>query len=92
VEGGEEREVLGALSYWSNFAVADQGIYFIPRFEWAAGSSIQFFNFANETIRPIAATEKPVFRGLSVSPDGRWILYSQADQGGSDLMLVENFR
>jgi Tol biopolymer transport system component len=92
VEGGEERQALGALSYWANFAVVDQGIYFIPRVELAAGSSIQFFNFANEKIRPIAATERPVFRGLCVSPDGRWILYSQLDQGGSDLMLVENFR
>jgi hypothetical protein len=92
VEGGEERQVLGDLSHWASFAVVDQGVYFIPRFEWAAGSSIQFFNFANEKIRPIAATERPVSRGLSVSPDGRWILYSQGDQGGSDLMLVENFR
>jgi hypothetical protein len=29
---------------------------------------------------------------LSLSPDERWILYTQADQAGSDLMLVENFQ
>jgi Tol biopolymer transport system component len=92
VEGGEERQVLGSLGLWSNFALVSQGIYFIPRSELAAGSSIQFFDFANQKIRPIGAIEKPVFFGLSVSPDGRWILYSQFDQGGSDLMLVENFR
>jgi len=28
---------------------------------------------------------------LAISPDGRWILYSQLDQGGNDIMLVENF-
>jgi hypothetical protein len=38
--------------------------------------------------------EKPLggVRGLTVSPDGRWILYTQFDQRGSDIMLMENFR
>jgi hypothetical protein len=30
--------------------------------------------------------------GFAVSPDGRWILYAQRDQSGSDIMLMENFR
>jgi len=29
---------------------------------------------------------------MAVSPDGRTILYSQVDDPGLDLMLVENFR
>jgi hypothetical protein len=29
---------------------------------------------------------------LSISPDGRWVLYTQIDQYSSDLTLVENFR
>ena len=88
----EEHQVFASLGLWANFAVVAQGVYFIAGSESAAGSSIQFFNFATEKIRPIAAIEKPVSYGLSISPDGRWILYSQWDQVGNDLMLVENFR
>jgi hypothetical protein len=28
---------------------------------------------------------------LAVSPDGRWILYSQVDGQGGDIMLVDHF-
>ena len=71
--------------------MVDQGIYYIPRSDSPAQSSIQFFDFANEKFKPIARTEKREFSVLSVSLDDRWILYSQIDQAGSDLMLVENF-
>jgi hypothetical protein len=29
---------------------------------------------------------------LAVSPDGRWLLYVQADRADSEIMLVEKFR
>jgi hypothetical protein len=36
--------------------------------------------------------EQPISFGLTISPDGRTLLYEQLDNVGSDLMLVENFR
>ncbi len=74
------------------FAIVKEGIYFIPRPDSAGRYSIQFFNFATKRIRSISTIERPDRHYLSVSPDGRWILYSQIDQEGSDLMLVENFK
>jgi hypothetical protein len=34
----------------------------------------------------------PFLPGMAVSPDERWVLYTQEDQRSSDIMLVENFR
>ena len=32
------------------------------------------------------------FSGISVSPDGRWLLYSHIANTTSDLMLLDDFR
>jgi hypothetical protein len=37
-------------------------------------------------------TDKKLDLGLTVSPDGRYLLFSQIDYLGSNLMLLENFR
>jgi Tol biopolymer transport system component len=90
-DGGEETQVLESVVKGA-FALVSEGIYFIPRADSAGRYSIQFFNFVTKKIRSFPTIERPVGQYLSVSPDGRWILYSQIDQSESDLMLVENFR
>jgi hypothetical protein len=91
--GGKETQLLESLGWSGNFAVMDSGIYFIPTPPaGATSSSIQFFSFDTGKIRSIAATEKPALHGLTISPDGRWILYTQLDQSATELMLVENFQ
>jgi Tol biopolymer transport system component/DNA-binding winged helix-turn-helix (wHTH) protein len=93
VEGGEESLVLdsykaGVRRAW---AVMSGGIYFID-VEPPAPPLINFFNFATRKVAPIAKLEKTPFVGLALSPDNRWLLYTQVDQDGSDIMLIENFR
>jgi Tol biopolymer transport system component len=90
VEGGEESQVLGSI-YAHNFAVVNRGVYFIPGPEEAGRFSVLFFSFATGQVKQIAELQKTPMYGFSVSPDERWILYTQLDQAGSDLMLVENF-
>jgi Tol biopolymer transport system component/tRNA A-37 threonylcarbamoyl transferase component Bud32 len=90
VSDGAETEVLPFV-YWRAFCIVNDGIYFIPERRADGRSSIQFLSFATNKVTTVA----PVLRsgeGLSVSPDGQFLLFSQRDEGGSDLMLVENFR
>jgi len=89
-DGGEEIQVLEWVQQ-SFFAIVTEGIYFIQRPDSAGRYSIQFFNFATKRIRYVTTIERPAFLYLSASPDGRFLLFSQIDQSGSDLMLVENF-
>ena len=103
VEGGDEIPIFDAFPQESAtaWAVADQEIYFIAPVRQNADtrSSIKYviesFSLANRRTVPFAALEKdPDLEGpsLAISPDERWILYSQIDQSGSDIMLMENFR
>jgi len=96
VEGGQATKVLDGLSSYLNVALGGNGLYFVPEENEPATSSIQFLDFGTGQIKPVANLEKRLklnasSAGLAVSPDGRWILCSQVEQSGSELLLVENF-
>jgi len=97
VAGGEETRVLGPALQFS-FAVVADGIYFIePGSPGLAGvikgNSLKFFSFAKGTAEKVFDMKYGLDYGLSVSPDGRYVLFSQGgDPFDYDLMLVENFR
>ena len=92
VQGGEESEVL--KSVWAtNYAIVNRGIYFVAMPDLSQNtSSIKFFSFATGKTTAIGIILGIAGWGLSVSPDEKFLLYTQVDQSGSDLMLVENFR
>ena len=93
VEGGAETPVLDhhQAGFWRAWTVTEQGIYFATA-ENPSRPLIEFFSFATGKVTQIATLEKPFSLGISVSPDGRWLIYTQLDQSGSDIMLMENFR
>jgi dipeptidyl aminopeptidase/acylaminoacyl peptidase len=95
VEGGEEIMVLNQpkAGYWGYWAVADDGIYFVDP-DAKPQAAIEFFSFATSRVTQVGALDKSPYKwvaGLAVSPDGRWILYSQIDQIDNNIVLVENF-
>jgi Tol biopolymer transport system component len=87
---GTESEVDGLprlrdSGFWT---LSPGGIYFVPA---EAPRSVRYFDLASKQTRQIFEADKNLDSGLSVSPDGRWILYSQEDVN-SDIMLVDHFR
>jgi len=95
VHGGDESRILESVGDWSRIAVTAAGIYFTPprpTLLKTTDYTIEFFSFSNQQVRTVARLEKPPFLGLTVSPDGRRLLYTQIDQSGTDLMLVEDIR
>ena len=96
VEGGEETEIVPDLKagYWGYWAVTENGIYFVD-LKPKAGAAVELFSFVTQRVRQIARLDRdPPFgdSGFSVSRNGRWVLYTQVDESGSDIMLVENFK
>lgn len=94
LDGGAPVPVPGleTIHHFRHWTVVDRGIYYLSREQppW----TVSFYEFATRRITPVLAIpNKPVFGspGLTVSPDGRSILYSQVDRQGSDVMLLENF-
>ena len=75
-----------AAELWT---LSPAGIYFVPA---EAPRSLRYFDFSTRQIRPIFEVDKDFDSGLSVSPDGRWILYSQVNDVNGDIMLVDHFR
>ena len=94
VAGGEETRVLGPVGGFQ-YAVAVDGIYFIepgPPGYVGGKRALKFFSFAKGTEEKVFDTKYGPRIGLSVSPDGRYVLFTQDYPFVEDLMLVENFR
>jgi Tol biopolymer transport system component len=89
VSGGEETKVVESVQ-GNAFAMTSKGIYFVGLH--SGGRAVEFYSFAANKVAAVATIHRPVSWGLSVSPDERFILYTQVDEASRDLMLVENFR
>jgi len=89
--GGHESPVSPRihLQQWRDWWLVDKGIFFVPE-RSAPNSALKFLNFATGRISNAATIEKPG-EWISVSDDGKLVLYDQFDEGESNIMLLENF-
>jgi Tol biopolymer transport system component len=93
--GGEANKVLDGVAL-TEFAVTRKGIYHTvagpEHMPWKL--SVAFYEFATGKSVKVADLRPGAWsgEGPAVSPDGRYLLYTQCDVETDDLVLVENFR
>ena len=95
IEGGAEKLVLDKLAnrLWT---LAREYLYFMD-VDAESHATINRLDLATGEITRMAKAEKDPSltsdrTGLSVSPDGQWIIYPQVDERILRIMLVENIR
>jgi hypothetical protein len=86
------RETLPVTShrFW---ALSQGGISFVDAQK--SPSVLRFVDLASRAVTVVATLDKPpakFTRGLSISPDGRYALYCQADVDRYEIRVVENFQ
>ncbi len=93
LQGGEETQVLTDLDpgSWPNWALSSSGIYYL-KFGKFPHAALAFFDFADQKTHVIYPLDKNLGWGISLSADGKSLLYIQGSFAESNLMLVKNFR
>ena len=90
---GEQRPLadMPKLGCGNDWVLSSKGIFFV---DFGQQPGIDFFDFSSHRVtKKILLNKQPAYwGGLSLSPDESWLTYSQTDEAGSDLMLVEGFR
>jgi hypothetical protein len=88
VKGGREEKL---LSFVDAFAVNRDGIalkYYQPG---VMGPDLRFYRFDTRATTRLAAADRPLRYGIALSPDGRYLRFSQADYEVTDLKLADIF-
>lgn len=92
-DGTGEQQVEGVPEIRSDGWVPfGSGVYFVS--DRDGKSTIYFLDVATRKMHEVFQMDKnpPIYMGgLSLSSDGRWLLFAQRDEISSDLMMIENW-
>jgi Tol biopolymer transport system component/DNA-binding winged helix-turn-helix (wHTH) protein len=81
-------------NYSRVWTATGEGVYFAAASS-NTKSTIKFFSFSTGAEKTVAEIDRILpssVSGLTISPDGRWLLFPLFARRGSDLMMIENFR
>lgn len=82
-------EGMPPLAFHGNWTVVRDGVYFFPE---DAPKTLNYFDFATKHVHPVLTVKRTAPFGLSVSPDERYLLFTQLEDLHSDIMMVDDFK
>jgi Tol biopolymer transport system component/DNA-binding winged helix-turn-helix (wHTH) protein len=85
---GEPEVLINEISGWSSYGLAADGLYYSVVFQ-DGGSEIRFYRFEDGSSTVIYRMSGKASEGLDLSPDGRYLVFTQIESEQSDLMLLE---
>ena len=86
--GGDEQEMGKANS----FLPTSRGVYTILSETGGRSATVRLHPISGGAPKMLGKIVRPFHNGLSLSPDFKYLLFSQYDVSSADIMLVENFR
>jgi Tol biopolymer transport system component len=78
------------MADWSGMVIVDKGIYYILGQDHPA--MLYYYDFATGDSKELASIPGYLGYHLSVSADGKYLLYERSERFEQDLVLVEDFR
>ncbi len=88
VRGGAAESLVEGRMYADGISIADVGVYMMRE----ARSVLDFYDFRSKKVRRVFEFPGTVFSTISVSPDGKTILFAPIEPPESDIMLIDEFR
>ncbi len=87
--GGVERKLIDAAISFADFAIGRDEIYYGVSDEMSGNGVIYRYSLADQRSTETLRMGGRLGVGIDLSPDGRYLLYTQFDRIDADLMLVE---
>jgi Tol biopolymer transport system component len=92
---GPEEAVIPQLKagFWGYWAIGAKGVYFM---DWPApGNPLELWLHGPASTGRVGTVDgppEPADSSFALSPDGRYILYTQVDHSGSDILILDHYR
>jgi Tol biopolymer transport system component/DNA-binding winged helix-turn-helix (wHTH) protein len=94
VEGGDETEVMQepALGNWASWTLSGAGIYYLRESDQA--TAIELLHLDTGRTERVHSLERApsAYSGVTVTADGKSLVYTDLTEAGSHITLVQNFR